>query len=113
MSRQGRAARKKGIVFERTIAKALRPVFPAAERHLEFQASQAKGVDLRNTGDFRIQCKKEKKYVSINTINEVQCHDWLDEVPVLVTAGDNQRAMAVLPFDDFVQLLMKCKFDKQ
>lgn len=104
MSR-GRAARRKGIVFEREVAAALREVFPGAQRHLEFQADQAQGVDLRGTGEFKIQCKKLAKYVSINTIKEVQCDRFFGEVPVLVTAGDNEEPMAVLPFSDLVKLL--------
>lgn len=104
MSR-GRAARRKGLTFERDIAVALREVFPGAKRHLEFQTQEANGVDLDNTGDFRIQCKKLAKYAPISKIEEVQCDRLFGEIPVLITAGDNEEAMVVLPFSDFLNLL--------
>ena len=98
-------ARNKGLSFERDIAIAFRVVFPDAKRHLEFQKEEAKGVDLDHTGEFKVQCKKYAKYVPVNTIQEVQYNEMLGEVPVLVTAGTNQRAMAVLPFEDFLNLV--------
>ena len=100
-------ARQKGLNFEREIATALRCVFPEAKRHLEFQFQEAHGIDLDNTGRFKIQCKKCIKYVSINTIFEIKYDELLGDVPVLVTAGDSQAAMAVLPFSDFVDLLLR------
>lgn len=100
----GRRARSKGHSFEREVAKLLRPLFPEARRHLEYQDAEANGVDLVNTGPFRFQCKKLKKYAPITTIGEIQCDPLSGEIPVLVTAGDGQPPMAVLPFDDFLRL---------
>lgn len=97
--------RKKGLDFERKIAEKLRPYFPLVKRHLEFQKEEAKGIDLDNTGRLRIQCKKTKSYVSINTINEIMCSREFGEIPLLVAAGDNQPAMAVLHFDDLLRIL--------
>lgn len=102
----GKWSRTKGHSFERRIAALLRQVFPNAKRHLEYQDGEAFGVDIANTGHYRIQCKKHRCYVSINTIDEVE-HDALFEVPVLVTAADGKPAMAVLPFDELLRLL-KC-----
>lgn len=99
------AARRKGHQFERETAIRLRKIFPNAKRQLEYQEDQCNGVDIANTAHFKFQCKKFSQYVSINTIREIKCAEELGDVPVLVTAGDAQRAMAVLPFDDFLNLL--------
>lgn len=103
---KGRHARRKGHQFERDIAIELKGIYPDVRRHLEYQDAEANGVDLVNTGRYRIQCKKLKAYASINTIKEIQCDEMLGgEVPILVTAGDNMRAMVVMPFDEFKRLL--------
>jgi len=98
-------ARQKGIEFEREVAEALRVVFPKVKRRLEFQQLEERGVDLDNTGRFKFQCKKLKKYAPITTINEIDFQSWLGEVPVLITAGTREEPMAVLPFSDLVELL--------
>lgn len=103
----GARSRRKGHQFERDCAIVLRDIFPGARRHLEYQDSQANGVDLAETGDLRFQCKKLKSYASVNTIHEVQHDSALGEIPVLLTAGDNEPAMAVLPFSDLINLLKR------
>lgn len=100
-----RRARQKGIEFEREVAEALRVVFPKVKRRLEFQQLEERGVDLDNTGRFKFQCKRLKKYAPVATINEVGFQAWLGEVPVLVTAGNWEPPMAVLPFADLIELL--------
>lgn len=101
----GRRARSKGLGFEREVAVLLRPFFPNARRHLEYQDAEANGVDLVETGDFRFQCKKLKTYAPVTTLNEIDCERAFGEVPVLVTSGDNLPAVAVLYFEDFLWLL--------
>lgn len=105
----GKASRVKGFAFERKIAIALRVVWPNARRHLEYQDAVCFGVDIAETDQWKFQCKKLKSYASVNTINEVKCDRMIGEVPVLVTAGDNLEAMAVLPFDELVRLLQNQK----
>lgn len=103
----GKGARRKGLQFEREIAIALRPVFPAARRHLEYQDAEANGVDLVETGNFRFQCKKLKQYAPVTAINEIICDRMLGDVPVLVTQGDSLPPIAVLHFDDFLMVLTR------
>jgi hypothetical protein len=105
MAKSGRAARAKGLAFEREIAILFREIFPHARRHLENHALDANGVDIDHTGPYRIQCKKCKEYKSVSTINEIKCERAFGEVPVLITAGDGKEAMAVLPLSDFVEML--------
>jgi len=97
--------RTKGLSFERDTANKLKHLFPEVRRQLEFQIQDAKGIDLQNTGDFKIQCKKYAGYVSISTINEVRCNEEAGEMPILVTAGTNLEAMVVMKFEQWVELL--------
>lgn len=93
---------KRGKQFERDVANALGHIFPNAERMLEYQASKVIGVDLENTGEFAIQCKRNAGYSPIGKIAEIRARD---KTPVLVTKGNNLPAMAVLPFEAFIGLL--------
>ena len=101
----GKRSRAKGLDFERKIAEMLRPIFPDAKRHLEFQKADCIGVDLDNTGPYRIQCKKLKKYAPISCIEEVKCHDWLGEIPVLITAAIDKPPLVVLPLEEWIRLI--------
>ncbi len=106
MASRGRAARARGLNFEREIARRfVEAGFPRARRQLENHAADAHGVDLQNTEPFFVQCKKTAKYVPINTITEVQCTREFGEIPVLIAAGDNQEALVVIPLDDFFKLI--------
>lgn len=98
-------SRRKGHQFERDLAIQLRPIFPKARRHLEYQDAEANGTDLVETGRFKFQCKKLKTYASVNTIDEVKCDRRLGDIPVLVTAADFKPAMAVLHLEDLIELL--------
>lgn len=99
----GKKSRDKGHNYEREIAKRLRPLFPQAQRHLEYQQGEANGVDLANTGNLSIQCKRFKNYASITRIFEVQ--EVSGKIPVLVTKGDRLPDMVVLSLDDFLAIL--------
>ncbi len=63
--------RRKGHQFERHIANLLKSIFPKAERKLEYQFSQATGVDIKGTGKFKVQCKRKKTSIPINKIEEI------------------------------------------
>lgn len=100
-----RRSRKKGHDFERWIAEKLRPIFPRARRHLEFHRLDANGVDLQETGIYKIQCKRFAKYAPIACIQEVKCAEELGDVPVLITAGDELPPLVVIPLDEFIRLV--------
>jgi hypothetical protein len=97
----GAAARRKGYGYERTIANILKDIFPEAKRHLEFQGQEAKGYDLDNTGEFRIQCKRYKQYAPITKIEEVQ----ETGTPVLITKGDRKKDVVCMYLEDWIKLL--------
>lgn len=99
-----KGARAKGLQFEREIANDLGHIFPEAKRQLEYQTSENCGTDIENTGPFQFQCKFHQNYVPVGTIKEIHPKS-ADHVPVLVTKGNNQEAMAILPWDKFVLIL--------
>jgi hypothetical protein len=100
-SKLGRRSRTKGHSFERWCANQLRKIFPDCRRHLEYQDAEANGVDLVNTGNYDVQCKRGKKYASIKDIE--QCNNW--GIPILITKGDNKPPMVVMDFNCFLRLL--------
>ena len=77
--------------------------FENARRHLEYQDGEANGIDLANTGRFKVQCKRHKDYVSISKINEVVSSG--NDIPLLITKGDRKVPMVVLRWDDFKMIL--------
>lgn len=103
----GKRSRTKGHLFERWVANQLKKYFPDAKRHLEYQQSEATGVDLVGTYPYLIQCKRMKRYASLTAILEVQVDPIEGGIPVLVTKADNKEAIACLPFTEFLRLLKK------
>lgn len=101
----GKTERTKGHSFERLIAKKLRRIFPRARRHLEYHIGDANGIDLDHTGDFRIQCKRGKRYASLTAIEEVTLDPIEGGVPVLITQADRKQILVCLPFGAFMNLL--------
>lgn len=102
----GAMQRRKGHAFERWCGKQLRRIFPDARRHLEFQKEEAaEGVDLVHTGRYRIQCKRGRRYASISAIFQVKICPIEGGCPVLITKGDGQEPMAVLPLSELLVLI--------
>jgi len=100
----GKSSRTKGHGFERKMAGEFRDIgFHDAKRHLEYQGEEANGIDLDGTGIFKVQLKKHKAYVSINTIHEVQCGE--GDIPLLITAGDRLEPMVALRWSDFKRII--------
>ncbi len=102
---KARRSRTKGHSFEREMAIAFREIYPLARRHLENHAMDANGVDLDNTGPWKIQCKRYKKYAPLSCIEEVQCDREKGEIPVLIAAADRKETLAVIPLTEFLRLV--------
>lgn len=94
--------RKKGHDFEREVCNSLRHIFPNVERSQEGSSLDQNGVDIQSTNPFLFQCKRNRGYASVNTINEIKIKDG---IPVLLTRADKCKAMAVLPFSDLINLI--------
>jgi transposase len=102
---RARRSRTKGHDFERLVAIQFREVYPDARRHLEYHRMDATGIDLINTGPYKVQCKKYQKYAPLSCIEEVQCNRDKGHIPVLVTAGDGLEPLAALPLSEFLRLI--------
>lgn len=95
--------RQKGHSFERFIAKVFRHLgYDKAHRQLEFQINNAHGIDIAESGIYAIQCKKTKKYVPMNTIQEVKYK--AGQIPMLIAAGDNEEPLVTIPLWAFIAL---------
>lgn len=103
----GKLSRTKGHSFERLIAKRFRPIFPEAKRHLEYQISEAKGVDLDGVGEYKVQCKRGRKYANPSAIEEIQLDPIEGGIPVLITQGDFKEPIVCIPLEHFLNLLRK------
>lgn len=100
----GNLSRRKGLGYENRIAGILREHgFPDAGRHLEFQKDEARGFDLKNTGVFRIQCKRYRSYAPVTKLEEVKPER--GTVPLLVTRADRKPDVVVLYLKDFLKLI--------
>lgn len=111
--RSGAYSRRKGHSFERAIAIELRALgFTGARRQLEYHEADANGVDIQGALPFLFQLKKCKNYVSVNTIKEIQDDDPL-KIPVLITAGDNLPAMAVVSWENLKTLIRAFLVDNE
>lgn len=104
-SARSKKSRRRGHNFEREVANLLKVVFPDARRHLEYQGAEANGIDIVNTGLYKIQCKRGKKYASFTAIKEVEADEMFGDIPVLVTQGDKERILVALPFEEFLRLV--------
>jgi hypothetical protein len=102
-------SREKGHSFERAIANEFKKVFPGAKRHLEYQTvSAALGIDIVDTGDYRVQCKRLALYANPSRIFEIRIdpeRDGPDLTRILVTKADRMPTLAVLPFEKLMQLI--------
>jgi hypothetical protein len=110
----GKRSRNKGHNFERLIANLFRDElgYKDARRHLEYHKDDANGIDIDNTGEFKIQCKRNKDWASISKILEVQLENG-DDIEVLITKGDKKPAMIIMPLDKWIkrEKLIKFKLD--
>lgn len=97
-------SKKKGNGFELECLHMWQDIFPeACTARFGDRSADAKGHDIINCEQFKIQCKRNRKYANPNKIEEVQIED--GEVPILMTRGDNKKTMVVLPADEFFKIL--------
>jgi len=104
----GSHSRTKGHSFERKIANELKRFYPEAKRNVTETQTGGQGVDLVDTGPFKIQCKRYKGYAPINKIFEVVCKAETD-IPLLITKADAEPIMVVISMKHFLLMLRKVK----
>jgi hypothetical protein len=104
----GASQRNKGHSFERTVVNKLKEEGIQAERVLEYQQHQAKGVDV-STEKFAIQCKAKKTQPNVpNVFNEIQD---TKRIPVVIYKIDRKGTFATFKIDDALTLMKL--FDKK
>lgn len=79
--------------------------FKEAKRHLEYQADEATGIDLVNTGQFLVQCKAMKKMPNIPKVFGEFEYDDDEMMPVVVFKVDQKGKYACFKWED-AQVLM-------
>ena len=99
----GRHAKQKGKRGEAEARDDFKPAYPGCERVEPGGSIDRRGIDLHSTGSLRVQVKRNAKYCSVRKIEEVQCLE--NEIPVLWTRGDRQKAIVCLYAEDFVKIL--------
>lgn len=100
--------RTKGHNFEREVARDFREIgYTGARRNLEYNQGDT-GIDIANTGIFRVQCKNKKKYVSINTIDEIDISN--GGFPLLITKANGKEPIAVIRWSDLKEILKEGLF---
>jgi len=79
--------------------------FKDARRHLEYHGDDAKGVDIDNTGPYKIQCKALKKTPNIPKVfDEIKDIGEYD-VPVVAFKVDRKGEYVCLKLQDFLELV--------
>ena len=94
--------RRKGLDFERQIARDLNTAGIPATRNCGEPDGQDNGVDTY-AGVLHIQAKRYKAYAPISKLEEVPREP--GTVPALVTRGDHKEAVICLYWSDFLELL--------
>lgn len=104
-SRRGKRSRRRGHKFECEIAEFFRNhgYSNCVTSRAGDRSEDNRGVDLVNTGEFVVQCKRGKKYCRPIEIYNILSSN--TEIPVLVTKGDHLDALAVVRLEDFGKLL--------
>lgn len=99
--------REKGKRIERHFANELREFFPSVERN-GLQQSASGGVDLVNTGMFNVEVKGGKAYKSKmirKMLDQVSEEGDRTKLDLCLVKPEREEAYAVIPFDDFKELL--------
>lgn len=99
--KRGKSVRARGLQFERDIANDLKAVgFKGAQRQLEFQVGDQKGVDIKlEDSQFKIQCKAKQTQPNIPQVfSEIVCSE--DDIPVVVFKVINKGTYACFRWED-------------
>jgi len=105
----GKTSRTKGHSFERKVAKDMQEIgFPKARRQLEYHADDANGIDIQNTGRFKIQCKAMKKQPNVpEVMKNIQTKR--DDIPVVVYKVDRKGTYVAFKYEDALSLMRVLK----
>lgn len=98
--------RTKGHNWEREVSIDLRKYgFSDAKRHLEYQEGEAFGVDIVNTGDFKVQCKSMAKVPNIPKVFSEFIKLKEDDIPVIAFKVTGKGEYACFKWEDALILM--------
>lgn len=100
----GASERRKGLDYERDIARRFRVIFPDCRRNVTESQRGGQGLDLVGAGRLAIQCKRGRQYAPLKRLEDVTAAG-PGVMPVLVTKGDGARDIAALYLDDLLAIL--------
>jgi len=101
--------RTKGHQFERDMVIKLKPIFPdVSTSRSQNRSLDDRGVDLVNTGNFRIQCKAVEKLGNIHTIIDYMDSKMLDDeygMNIVFHKRNRQGIIVSMRYEDFIDLI--------
>lgn len=103
-----RYARTKGHNFEREVVNQLKVFFPNIRRRMESVPGTNNGVDMDESGPFKIQAKAFKKSVPMSKIEEIK----EEGIPLLISKTNGKQPMVTMYFEDFKVLLGKAGYNE-
>jgi len=99
----GKMQRTKGATFERDIVLDLRARgYSGAKRNLEQTRSGGGDIDLPG---YMIECKRYAKIAVYTWLEQCVAAAREEQIPVVVARADNEKAIAILYWDDFLGML--------
>jgi len=94
--------RNKGLSFERDTVNYWKDVFPKAERAMVGSSYDNAGCDIRNMGNFTVQCKRYAKYVNPSVLHTISP---MGAIPIVVTKADRQEPLIIIKQSDFKEII--------
>jgi hypothetical protein len=106
----GKHSRNKGATFERWVADEFtRALGGLLRERIQRNIGQARdGGDDITVGDLRVECKRYAKMGFYPWLKQVQAAADITERVVVVAKADNEPAVAIIPFEQF--LLMESAY---
>lgn len=102
----GKSQRVKGHSWERAVAISLRNLDPEAKRHLEYQNSEAHGIDIDTMLPVAIQCKcTPQASLALTGYLEAKDGRTAGQIPVCAWKSDRKGTFALLSWEDFIEML--------
>ncbi len=97
-------SKKKGNAYELDCLHKWQDIFPeAVTARFGDRSEDAKGHDLINTEQFKVQCKRGRKYRNPNVLEDIEVEE--GEVPILMTRADRKKTVVCMYESDFFDLL--------
>jgi len=101
-SKRGKSNRRKGHDWEREVCRKLRKIDPTARRNL---ASQQRGRDIKLALPFCISCRCGPRPSVLELLKEASRDAREGEMIVACLRFDRRAKIAVMPFDDWLNLV--------